>query len=80
MGLCNGNTKRLNPQDIQLEVSKIYIVPENLAGCVGFRGKHCWVYVSIFENTPEKLILKSIFHLKVAATFQSSLKKGTVGT
>ena len=32
MGLCNGNTKRLNPQDIQLGVSKIYIMPENLAG------------------------------------------------
>ena len=56
MGLCNDNTKRPNPQDIQLGVSKIYILAENLAESLGSRRERCWGYVSIFQNTPEKLI------------------------
>ena len=38
----------------------------------------CWGYASVFENTPEKLILKSISCLRVATTLLSGLKKGTV--
>ena len=37
-------------------------------GALGTRRECCLGYISIFENTPEKLILKSIFPLKVAAT------------
>ena len=37
-------------------------------------------YVSVFQNTPKKLTLKSIFALKVEATLLSGSKKGAVGT
>ena len=40
--------------------------PEYSAGGLGPRIEHCWGYVSVFENTPKKFILKSIFPLKVA--------------
>ena len=36
------------------------------------RKGRCWGYVlPVFQNTPEKLILKSIFSLKVVATLLS---------
>ena len=52
---------------------------ENLAGGLGFRRERCWGYISIFVNTLEKLILKFIFPLKVAATLLSASRKGAVG-
>ena len=41
--------------------------------------EYCWSYRSVFENTPEKLLLQSIFPLKVAEILLSGLRKGTVG-
>ena len=40
--------------------------------------EHCWGFASVFENTAEKLILKSIFPLKVAATLLSGSRKDVV--
>ena len=54
-------------QDTQLGISKIYALPENSAGGLGSRRECCWGYVSVFENTTEKLIFKSILNLKVAS-------------
>ena len=39
------------------------------------RRKHCWDYVSVFKNTSEKLILKSIFPIKVTTTCCSGVDK-----
>ena len=50
---------------------------ENSAGGVGSRREHCLGYY-VFENTPEKLIVKSIFPLKVAATLLGGSRKGAV--
>ena len=50
------------------DLKNLLILLENLAGALGTRRECCLGYISIFENTPEKLILKSIFPLKVAAT------------
>ena len=55
------------------------IFTENLAGGLGFTRDRCWGYVSIFVNTLEKLILKFIFSLKVAATLLSDSRKDEVG-
>ena len=41
--------------------------------------KRCWGYVPVFQNTPEKLLLKSIFPSKVAVSLLSGSKKGAVG-
>ena len=51
---------------------------ENLAEGLWFRRERCWGYVSIFVNTLEKLILKFIFLLNVAATLLSDSRKGAV--
>ena len=67
MSLCNDNTKIPNPRDTQFRD----------AFGLESRGECYWGYVSVFDNTPEKLILKSIFHLKVAATLLSGSRKGT---
>ena len=43
-------------------------------------GHASWGYISAFENTPEKLILKSIFPLKVEEAISlSGSKKSAVG-
>ena len=42
--------------------------------------ERCWGYESVFENTPKKLILKSVFTLKDAAALLSGSTKGAVGT
>ena len=43
------------------------------------RRKSYWGFVSVFKNTPKKLILISIFPLKVAATLLNDSRKGAVG-
>ena len=40
-------------------------LPKNLAGGLSSRTEHCWGYVTILENTHEKLTLKSNFPLKL---------------
>ena len=67
VSLCNDNTKLPKPRDTQFRD----------AFGLESRGECYWGYVSVFDNTPEKLILKSIFHLKVAATLLSGSRKGT---
>ena len=52
------------------------ILPKNSAKRLECR-RECG-YLSVFENTPEKLILQSIFPLKVAATLHSGWTKSTV--
>ena len=54
------------------------ILAENLAKGLRYRRKRCWSYVSVFENTLEKLILKTIFPKKVAVTLLSGSRKDTV--
>ena len=41
---------------------------------LGASGRESGAAVSFFQNTPEKLILKSIFPLKVAATLLTGSK------
>ena len=43
------------------------------------RRKSYWGFVSVFKNTPKKLILISIFPLKVAVTLLNDSRKGAVG-
>ena len=59
-------------------LKNVSILPEYLAR--GLRsGRECRCgYVTLFENTSEKLILKSIFPLKVAVTLLSGSRKGKV--
>ena len=61
---CNDNIKNLR------------ISSESSAEDLRSRREHRWGYVSIYENTPEKLL-----HLppKVAATLLSGSRKGTIG-
>ena len=66
-------------QDRRILSLGLQIFTENLAEGLGFRRECCWGYVSIFVNTLEKLILKFIFPLKVAATLLSDSRKGAVG-
>ena len=53
---------------------------ENSAGGGGFRVQERTLLrlLSVFENTPEKLIVKSIFPIKVAATLLGGSRKGAV--
>ena len=64
-------------------LKNLCILSENLAGGLGSRREYYWGCVSTFENTLEKLILKSIFPLKVALTLLSGsyllTRKGAVG-
>ena len=46
---------------LKLGYNNLGILPENLARGLGSRREHWWAYVSVFVNTPKKLILKSIF-------------------
>ena len=55
------------------------IFMDNVAGSLGFWRERCWGYVSIFVNTPEKVIFKFIFPQKFAATLHSDSRKGAVG-
>ena len=74
------NTKRPKPEDTQLRALKhLRLLPENSARGPEFRRERCWGYVSVFEYTSEKLILKSIFPLKVAAVLLSDSRKSAVG-
>ena len=52
---------------------------KNSAGGLRYRRQRCWGYVSVFQNTPENLILNSIFPLIVSATLLSGSRKGKVG-
>ena len=71
------------PQDTQgtqLSISKnLRILLENSARGLSSGRKRFWGYVSVFDNTHKKLILKSIVPLKVAATLLSGSRKGAVG-
>ena len=81
MGLCNDNTNRPKAARYSAwSLKKLLILPENIARDLGSRRERCWCYVCAFENTPEKLILKSIIPLNVPATLRSGSKKGAVGT
>ena len=53
---------------------------ENSAGDLGSRRERFWGYVSVFDYTPKRLILKCIFPLKVAATLLSGSRKVAIGT
>ena len=80
MGLTNDNKKRPQWQVIQLGVSKIYaFCRKNLEGSFGSRRERCCDYVSIFVYKPGKLILKSMFPLKIVATIIRVSRKGAVG-
>ena len=78
MSLCDGSTNKPKLQDTQLGSQKCKYLPEYLVR--GLRsGRECRCgYVTVFENTSEKLILKSIFPLKVAVTLLSGSRKGKV--
>ena len=54
-------------QDTRLGISKIFafFFLENSVGCLGSRKENYWHYISVFENTPKKLISKSNFSLKL---------------
>ena len=51
----NVSTKRPKPQDTQLGILNLCILPENFAG-LGSRKERCWGYAFVYENTPEKLL------------------------
>ena len=69
MSLKNDSTKKPKPQDTQIgDLKNLSILPENSSRGLWSRREHCWGYVSGSENTNKKLILKSIFPLKVATT------------
>ena len=56
----NDNPKRHKPKETQpgiLEISarEFMHFAGNSAEGLGSRRKHCWDYVSVFENTPKKL-------------------------
>ena len=50
------------------------ILLENSEGGLGYRKKRSLGYIFVFENTPVKLSLKSIFPEKVAAALINGLK------
>ena len=52
---------------------------EYSVGGLGSRKEHCLGYTSVSEKTPKRLIVKSIFPLKVAATLLGGSRKGAVG-
>ena len=80
MGLTNDNKKRPQRHVIQLGVSKIYaFCRKNLEGGFGSRRERCWDYISIFVYKAGKLILKSIFLLKIVATIIKGSRTGAVG-
>ena len=79
-GLYNDSTKRPKPQNTELGISKIYAFCQNIPlGTMGQR-EHCWCYVSAFKNTPEKLVLKSIFPLKAVLKIMAGQHSLTVAT
>ena len=60
--------KRAEPQDTKLGVSKISTFCWKIQlGALGPGTERCLGYISSLDNTPEKLILRSIFPLRVAA-------------
>ena len=59
-------------------LKNLRILSENSAGMFGSRRERCRGYVHVFENTLEKLILKSIFPLKFATTLVRGSRKGAV--
>ena len=77
----NGNTKRPKLQDTQLGI--LGILPENVAEGLGSRREHCWGYISVNENIPEKLWIyqKSChtFLIKVVLTLLNGSRKSAVG-
>ena len=78
MGLCNDKIDKATRYSAW-GLKNLHILPENLARFLVSRRKCCWGYLSIFENTLEKQILKSIFSLKVVATLLSGSRKGAGG-
>ena len=71
--------KRKSARDLK----NLVILQENSAEGLRPRREHCWDYVSIYENTPEKLPHLSPkrccnFTLKAAATLLIGLKKCAV--
>ena len=76
--IYNNNSKRPKPQENQLESLEISSrefmhFAGNSAEGLGSRRKHCWGYVSVFENTPKKLP-----HLspKICRNFNQWFKEG----
>ena len=59
-------------------LKNVNILPEYLVRGLRSRRECRCGYVTLFENTSEKLILKSIFPLKVAVTLLSGSRKGKV--
>ena len=68
--IYNNNTKRPKLKENQLGILEI---SGNSAEGLGFRRECCWGYVSIFENTPKKLL-----HLspKSCANFTEWFREG----
>ena len=77
-GLLNDYTKKVKATRYSA-CQKFLHITKKLAWGLESRREFCWGYVSISESTPEELILKSIFQLKVAATLVSGSRKGAVG-
>ena len=71
--------KDLSHKILNLGSQKFTHFAENSAGGLKSRRERYWGYVSVFQNTLEKLILKSIFPLKIAATLLSGSRKCAVG-
>ena len=56
MGQSNDKT---SPKHEDTHFGVLHVLLENLRG-LGSRRERCWGYASVYENTPEKLILKTI--------------------
>ena len=59
--IYNDNTKRPNPQEIQLWILGISArefthFAGNSAEGLGSRRERCWGYISVYENIPKKLL------------------------
>ena len=59
------------------DLKTLHILPENAAGALRSRRECCRGYVSVYENTPEKL--PQSFPLKFGTTLRNGSKKGAVG-
>ena len=79
--IYNDKTKRPKPKDNQLGILGIssreftYSVGNSAEGLRSGR-EPCWVYVSIFENTPKSCCISP---LKVDTTLLSGSGKGAIG-
>ena len=69
--------KKPKSQDIQLVILKLYTFYRKMQQGLSGPGESCRGYVSVYENTPEKL--PQSFPLKFGTTLRNGSKKGAVG-